>query len=182
MSVVEVGCRSFGVVLAFPLWLHVVLSQWPCFHSCPMTGQEPSGKWIQPQLWPDLIVSTSVFCWITSVLPCLFPLEKQELRCGKERWASGIINIIHETSTFYMPVTSEAFRVEVASLGILVCLTLDSLNLQHLPGLGVLHHFSGISFSSREKKKVCSTKRRMADLTYTDYFSNILCLKLITSH
>lgn len=52
-----------------------------------------------------------------------------------------------------MPVTSEAFRVEVASLGILVCLTLDSLNLQHLPGLGVLHHFSGISFSSREKKK-----------------------------
>ena len=27
-----------------------------------------------------------------------------------------IISIISETATFYMPVTSEAFRVEVASL------------------------------------------------------------------
>lgn len=91
-----------------------------------------------------------------SLLCCLvfFPWKSKNLGVevyGKGRWALGIISIIHETSTFYMPVTSEAFRVEVAYLGILVHLTLDSLNLQHLPALGVLHHLSGTSFSSRER-------------------------------
>lgn len=83
-----------------------------------------------------------------------FPWKSKNLGVevfGKGRWAPGIISIIHETSTFYMLVTSEAFRVEIALLDILVCLTLDSLSLQHLPGLGVLHHLSGISFSRRKE-------------------------------
>lgn len=44
VSVAKIGCCYFGVVLAFPFWLHVVLSQCSCFHSCPTTGQELSGK------------------------------------------------------------------------------------------------------------------------------------------
>ena len=56
-----------------------------------------------------------------SLLCCLvcFPGQTKHLGvgvCGKRRSAIMIISIISETATFYMPVTSEAFRVEVASL------------------------------------------------------------------
>lgn len=39
---------------------------------------------------------------------------------GKRRGALRMMNIIHATCMFYVPVTSEAFRVEVASSRVLV--------------------------------------------------------------
>lgn len=43
---------------------------------------------------------------------------------GKIDELLGIISIIRETSAFYMPVISEAFRVEVVSLSMLVHLNI----------------------------------------------------------